>query len=199
MRDVGTGVCQQLQLRVIKMDAMGIRDVCTDKLAFFHQLQRPAPISFKAEFIFISGFRQMGMQPNAVLACQLNRCGHQGFSDGKGTAWRQDDFAHGQLPVVVVLLDDPFAIFKNFIFGLHDIVGRQPPVLFTQGHGAPCWGEPHPQIGGGFKLRANQIPTDVLRVHIMMVCGRRTASQTAPRFELPAGCASGSDKNGDGC
>ena len=94
MRDVGTAVRQPLQFRVIKMNTMGIRDVCTDKLAFFHQLQRPAPISLEAEFIFISGFGQMRMQPDAVFACQLDRCSHQRFSDGKGTARRQNDLLH---------------------------------------------------------------------------------------------------------
>ena len=58
------------------MDAVGIGDVVADKPAAFHQLQRFASIGFKTEFVFIPGFRQMGVQAHAVLACQFDRLIH---------------------------------------------------------------------------------------------------------------------------
>ena len=130
-------VRQLLKLPVIEVDPMGIGDISPHKPALLHQFQRPASINFKTEFIFISGFRQVRMQPNAVLARQLNRLAQQCFADGKRAAGRQNDFAHSQRTAVVKLPDDPFTICENFIFCLHHTVGRQSPILLAQGHGTP--------------------------------------------------------------
>jgi hypothetical protein len=117
-----------------------------------HVGYRPLPKGRQAKFLLLQRLGQVGVQAHAVGAGQFRRGAHQVGGDGEGGAGRQHDAQHGVTAVVVVLLNQPPAVFENegFIFG--DAVGGQAALALAQRHGAARGVETHADLLRGADL-----------------------------------------------
>ncbi len=103
MRDTGSGLCQQRQFLIVKMDSMCVPHIISDPIHVCHVGQRTLPIFFKYVVFFIYGLTQMGMQPYSQVTRQDSGLPIELLAGAERRAGCQRHHFHGKRSRVVVL------------------------------------------------------------------------------------------------
>ena len=168
MAHAGAGLCQDLELLVIEMDAVGIPDVGACPAQALHVRQGPQSHFFQGVPLLVLGLAQVGVQAHAVLPRQDRALPQQVRRDGEGRAGRQRQPAHGLEGRVVIFGNQLDAVAHDFVHALHHGIRRQAAVLLGQIHAAAGEVHPHTQQLRRLGLCADEVP-GVLREHIVVV------------------------------
>ncbi len=113
---------------------MGVPYVGADPAEFLGVLgRREAELLARVgDVVIVLG--QVGVHRHAIVARQQRRLAHQVARDGKRRARRHHHAQHGVARSVVVLLDQPLAVFQDGVLLLHHRIGRQATLAAAHAH-----------------------------------------------------------------
>ena len=110
----------------------------------------------------------MGMQPHLFIPGKHCALPQQIAGDGEGRTGGQGHLTHGTEAVVVIEIDQPFAVRQYLVHSLHHRIRRQSAVLYRQVHAAPGGMEAHAQAFRGPELGGYKV-SSVLGKDVMVV------------------------------